>query len=73
MILKKVTKQKLLDLIREQIRLKHFSTRIDKTCTYWTKQYVYSFNKKPLNDTNLQLVPLLKNNMKNISDNFNTQ
>ena len=73
MILKKVTKQKLLDLIREQIRLKHFSTRIDKTCTYCTKQYVYSFNKKPLTDTNLQLVLLLKNNMKNISDNFNTK
>jgi len=41
-----MTKPKLLDLLREQIRLKHYSIRTEKTYSYWTKQYVYYFNKK---------------------------
>lgn len=41
-----MTKPKLMDLLREQIRLKHYSIRTEKTYSYWTKQYVYYFNKK---------------------------
>jgi hypothetical protein len=40
-----MTKPKLLDRVREQIRLRHYSIRTEKTYIYWIKQYVYYHQK----------------------------
>jgi len=41
-----MTKPKLLDRVREQIRLRHYSIRTEKTYIYWIKQYIYYHQKR---------------------------
>lgn len=39
-------KKKLLDIVREKIRLKHYSISTEKTYVYWIKNYIFFHNKK---------------------------
>ena len=39
-------KKKLLDLVREKIRLKHYSIQTEKSYTSWIKQYIFFHNKR---------------------------
>ncbi len=39
-------KRKLLDLVRDKIRLKHYSYSTERTYVYWIKQYIFFHNKK---------------------------
>ncbi len=39
-------KKKLLDIVREKIRLKHYSYSTERTYVYWIKQYILFHNKK---------------------------
>ncbi len=40
------TKKKLLDLVRDKIRFKHYSFSIEKTYVHWIKHYILFHNKK---------------------------
>ncbi len=40
------TKKKLLDLVREKIRFKHYSYSTERTYVHWIKQYIFFHNKK---------------------------
>lgn len=43
-------KKKLLDLVRETIRMKHYSMQTEKTYIGWIKRYIFYHNKKhPIN------------------------
>ena len=43
-------KKKLLDIVREKIRFKHYSYSTEKTYIHWIKQYIFFHNKKhPIN------------------------
>lgn len=37
-------RKKLLDQVREAIRLKHYSPRTEKTYIYWIKRYIFFHN-----------------------------
>jgi hypothetical protein len=37
---------KLLDQVRERIRVKHYSFRTEQTYVQWIKQYIFFHNKK---------------------------
>ena|SRR3989338_6615474 len=39
-------KKKLLDLVREQIRLKHYSMKTEQTYIGWIKRYIFFHQKK---------------------------
>ena len=39
-------KKKLLDIVREKIRLKHYSLSTERTYVLWIKQYIFFHNKK---------------------------
>ena len=43
-------KKKLLDIVRDKIRVKHYSLSTEKTYVYWIKYYIVFHNKKhPIN------------------------
>lgn len=39
-------KKKLLDIVRDTIRVKHYSLSTERTYVYWIKQYIFFHNKK---------------------------
>ena len=39
-------KKKLLVMVRDKIRFKHYSYSTYRTYTYWIKQYIFFHNKK---------------------------
>ena len=39
-------KRKLLDIIRDKIRFKHYSIYTEKTYIHWIKHYIFYHNKK---------------------------
>ena len=39
-------KKKLLDMVRDKIRFKHYSYSTERTYTYWIKQYIFFHDKK---------------------------
>ncbi|MCW8837431.1 MAG: phage integrase N-terminal SAM-like domain-containing protein [Thiovulaceae bacterium] len=39
-------KKKLLDLVRDKIRFKHYSYSTEKTYVHWIKHYIFFHNKK---------------------------
>lgn len=39
-------KKKLLDIVREKIRFKHYSISTEKTYIHWVKHYIFFHNKK---------------------------
>ncbi len=39
-------KKKLLDVVRDKIRLKHYSMSTEKTYLFWIKQYIFFHDKK---------------------------
>ena len=39
-------KKKLLDIVRDKIRFKHYSYSTERTYIYWIKQYIFFHNKK---------------------------
>ena len=43
-------KKKLLDIIREKIRFKHYSLSTEKTYMYWIKYYILFHNKRHPNE-----------------------
>jgi hypothetical protein len=42
----KPPKKKLLERVREEIRLKHYSYRTEETYVQWIKRYIFFHNKK---------------------------
>ncbi len=40
------TKKKLLDIVRDKIRFKHYSISTEKTYIHWIKHYIFYHNKK---------------------------
>ena len=43
-------KRKLLDIVRDKIRVKHYSLSTEKTYVYWIKYFIIFHNKKhPIN------------------------
>ena len=43
-------KKKLLDIVREKVRVKHYSISTEKTYVYWIKYYIFFHNKThPIN------------------------
>ncbi len=43
-------KKKLLDIVREKIRFKHYSLSTEKTYMYWIKYYILFHNKRHPNE-----------------------
>jgi integron integrase len=41
-----VIKKKLLDIVRDKIRFKHYSYSTERTYVHWIKQYIFFHNKK---------------------------
>ena len=39
-------KKKLLDMVRDKIRLKHYSYSTERTYVHWIKHYIFFHNKK---------------------------
>jgi len=39
-------KKKLLDIVRDTIRFKHYSLSTERTYIHWIKQYIFFHNKK---------------------------
>ena len=39
-------KKKLLDVVRDKIRFKHYSLSTEKTYIHWIKHYIFYHNKK---------------------------
>ncbi len=39
-------KKKLLDIVREKIRFKHYSLSTERTYVHWIKRYIFFHNKK---------------------------
>jgi len=38
-------KKKLLDIVREKVRVKHYSISTERTYVYWIKYYIFFHNK----------------------------
>ena len=38
--------KKLLDIVRDKIRFKHYSISTEKTYVHWIKHYIFFHNKK---------------------------
>jgi hypothetical protein len=43
---KMAEKKKLLDIVRDKIRFKHYSLSTEKTYVFWIKHYIFFHNKK---------------------------
>jgi len=41
---------KLLDVVRNKIRLEHYYIRMEGACVPWIKRYIYFNNKRHLKD-----------------------
>ncbi len=41
-----LVKKKLLDIVRDKIRFKHYSIKTEKSYTSWIKHYIFYHNKK---------------------------
>ena len=41
-----MSKKKLLDQVREQIRVRHYSMKTERTYIGWIKRYIFFHNKK---------------------------
>jgi len=41
-----VVKKKLLDLVRDKIRFKHYSFSTERTYVHWIKHYIFFHEKK---------------------------
>ncbi len=39
-------KKKLLDIVRDTVRFKHYSLSTEKTYIHWIKHYIFFHNKK---------------------------
>jgi len=39
-------KKKLLDIVRDKVRVKHYSLSTEKTYIHWIKHYIFFHNKK---------------------------
>ena len=39
-------KKKLLDVVRDKIRFKHYSISTERTYIHWIKHYIFFHNKK---------------------------
>jgi hypothetical protein len=39
-------KKKLLDVVRDKIRFKHYSISTERTYVHWIKHYIFFHNKK---------------------------
>jgi len=39
-------KKKLLDIVRDKIRFKHYSMSTEKTYVFWIRHYIFFHNKK---------------------------
>lgn len=39
-------KKKLLDIVRDKIRVKHYSISTERTYIHWIKHYIFYHNKK---------------------------
>ncbi|WP_428739962.1 phage integrase N-terminal SAM-like domain-containing protein [Sulfurimonas sp.] len=39
-------KKKLLDIVRDKIRFKHYSISTEKTYVFWIKHYIFFHNKR---------------------------
>ncbi len=39
-------KKKLLDIVRNKVRFKHYSLSTEKTYIHWIKHYIFFHNKK---------------------------
>jgi len=39
-------KKKLLDIVRDKIRVEHYSLSTEKTYIHWIKHYIFYHNKK---------------------------
>ena len=39
-------KKKLLDIVRDKVRFKHYSLSTEKTYIHWIKHYIFYHNKK---------------------------
>ena len=39
-------KKKLLDIVRDKIRVKHYSMSTERTYIHWIKHYIFFHNKK---------------------------
>ena len=39
-------KKRLLDIVRDKIRLKHYSYSTERTYVHWIKHYIFFHNKK---------------------------
>ncbi len=39
-------KKKLLDVVRDKIRVKHYSLSTERTYIHWIKHYIFYHNKK---------------------------
>ncbi len=39
-------KQKLLDVVRDKIRMKHYSVSTERTYAYWIRYFILFHNKK---------------------------
>jgi len=43
-------KKKLLDHVRDRLRLKNYAYRTEKSYLYWIKQYILFYNKRHPNE-----------------------
>jgi site-specific recombinase XerD len=43
-------KKRLLDQVRDQLRLKNYAYRTEKSYLYWIKQYILFYNKRHPNE-----------------------
>ena len=39
-------KKKLLDIVRDKVRVKHYSISTERTYIHWIKHYIFHHNKK---------------------------
>jgi hypothetical protein len=44
-------KKKLLDIVRDKIRFKHYSISTEKTYVHWIKHYIFLATKKHVSST----------------------
>jgi len=53
-------KKKLLDIVRDKIRFKHYSISTERTYTHWIKHYIFFHNKKhPIEMAKLEIEQFL--------------
>jgi hypothetical protein len=50
MTIEELPKKKLLERVREAIRLKHYSYRTEETYVQWIKRYIFFHNKRHLQE-----------------------